>query len=408
MGSAFKAPGGVPNIVPAVQEGTVVVDFSVRVVNGIPNATGGVSFSFGDDGSSFRFATGVFVRQVFPPRPTDDALARSAAARESAQALFTDPFAPLNILTPLVAPVSFVDANSGRTVFIGTDRGEPLAGAALVAGEPARAELNGDAFVTALATSGGAPLRIEGRGGGDTIQGGLQADLLLGQGGNDSMNGSGGSDTLVGDTGSDTLDGGSGRDRLIGGSGDDLYTVGQRGDAVVERADEGDDSVASSVSLTLAKHVEDLFLQGSDNLSGTGNGLANVIEGTIGNNTLKGAAGDDVLGGNAGRDRMFGGDGADTLNGGSGRDVLSGNAGADTFVYLRLADSPASEDGRDRISDFDAAAGDRIDLRALGLEAVDISLADGILSADTSGDGQADFQIELPGVGTLPADALLL
>ena len=57
--------------------------------------------------------------------------------------------------------------------------------------------------------------------------------------------------------------------------------------------------------------------------------------------------------------------GADTIDGGEGNDMLLGRLGADTFVFVaRNAGkvSPATDSGFDRVTDFDRAEGDRIDL----------------------------------------------
>jgi trimeric autotransporter adhesin len=143
------------------------------------------------------------------------------------------------------------------------------------------------------------------------------------------LTGNGGVNTLSGGEGADTLDGGSGNDQLIGGAGDDVFVVGQAGDVVVEAAGEGHDRVLASVSHTLGAEVEDLALTGSSGLSGTGNALANRIEGNTGANALSGGEGDDDL---------IGGGGADTLAGGAGLNRLSGGAGNDTYVVASSAD----------------------------------------------------------------------
>ena len=112
--------------------------------------------------------------------------------------------------------------------------------------------------------------------------------------------------------GNDTLDGGTGNDSLSGGSGDDTYLVDTTGDSVIENANEGSDTVQSSMTYTLGAEVENLTLTGSSALSGTGNALDNVLTGNSANNTLIGYAGHDTLNGGAG---------ADTLRGGTGNDL---------------------------------------------------------------------------------------
>lgn len=102
-------------------------------------------------------------------------------------------------------------------------------------------------------------------------------------------------------------------------------------------------------------------------LNGTGGGDvlagaagADRLDGRGGADTLSGGGGADTLLGGAGRDRMDGGAGDDLLIGGGGPDTLSGGAGADRFVFQNF-----STDRGDRITDFDAAAGDRVDIGGL-------------------------------------------
>src|SRR5262245_60499502 len=91
---------------------------------------------------------------------------------------------------------------------------------------------------------------------------------------------------LFGNTGSNLLNGFTGADQMSGGAGDDVYFVDNTGDAIVENAMEGNDTVFSTVDFALMANVENLILQGSGNLTGTGNGAANVIYGNTGNNIL--------------------------------------------------------------------------------------------------------------------------
>lgn len=170
-------------------------------------------------------------------------------------------------------------------------------------------------------------------------------------------------DALHGGKGNDTLNGLSGNDQLYGGEGDDTYIVSDEGDLVVENANEGTDTVKSEVTYTLGDNVENLELTGSDEISGTGNALDNIIKGNDesnnalsgldGNDTIYGNDGDDTLIGGQGNDRLFGGDdddmllgeaGDDYLVGGEGKDILLGGAGFDTY----------SADDEDTIVDNDA------------------------------------------------------
>ena len=136
--------------------------------------------------------------------------------------------------------------------------------------------------------------------------------------------------TLYGNTGNNLLNGGAGADTMLGGAGNDTYFVDNVGDIVFENPNEGTDAVFSTVNYTLTANVETLVLQGTGNLSGTGNALNNTIHGNDGNNTL---------------------------NGGAGSDVLVGHAGNDTFVFN------VGQANGDTVFDFDgqgAAAGDSL------------------------------------------------
>jgi len=142
--------------------------------------------------------------------------------------------------------------------------------------------------------------------------------------------------TLMGDAGNNLLNGAGGADTMQGGAGDDTYFVDDFFDTVIENANEGTDSVFAFVSYTLTANVEALVLQGSNNINGTGNALANSLFGNAGDNTL---------------------------DGGVGADSLTGNAGNDTFVFH------AGEASGDTIVDFagnGAAAGDSLQFVGYG------------------------------------------
>ena len=73
----------------------------------------------------------------------------------------------------------------------------------------------------------------------------------------------------------------------------------------MENANEGNDTVFSTVHHTLSANVENLILQGSADLQGYGNSGANVIYGNAGNNLLNGGGGADLMVGGAGDDIYF-------------------------------------------------------------------------------------------------------
>ena len=87
----------------------------------------------------------------------------------------------------------------------------------------------------------------------------------------------------------------------------------------------------------------------------TGGSAGDTLAGGTGASTLSGNDGADSLAGGVGADRLTGGAGNDTLDGGGGNDTLTGGAGADLFMF-------GTGNGTDRITDFQASDGDRVQL----------------------------------------------
>jgi len=206
------------------------------------------------------------------------------------------------------------------------------------------------------------------------------ANTISGGAGNDILEGNAGNDSLVGGSGNDRLVGGVGDDSMRGGAGDDTYLIDSSLDRAIESQNEGIDTVIASVDFTLGSNVENLTLTGTG-VSGTGNGLANVITGTEGANTLRGGGGND---------RLIGGGGSDMLTGGSGGDV---------FVF-------ALGFGNDTVTDFDAnptGGQDFLDVSSLGITAGNftdrVTITD--VGADTlvTIDGNPAQSIRLSGIG---------
>lgn len=185
---------------------------------------------------------------------------------------------------------------------------------------------------------------IKGLKGADVIYGGDGNDTIHGDDNGDSLYGQGGSDYLQGGTGNDYLNGGEGADTMLGGDGNDIYFVDHKGDVVKEfgNATAGYDAVRSTIDYTLPDNIEELYLQGTDNLSGTGNGLNNNIYGNSGDNKLFGLGGDDCL---------VGRNGNDYLDGGIGNDILKGGKGDDTYFFAKGYGFDTIEDdgGRDTL-----------------------------------------------------------
>jgi Ca2+-binding RTX toxin-like protein len=201
------------------------------------------------------------------------------------------------------------------------------------------------ANVEQLALTGSAALWGLGNGGDNVISGNDGANRLIGYDGNDQLFGGAGQDVLDGGAGADRLDGGSGADSLWGGTGDDVYVVDDAGDAVVEAAGEGDDTVYASITHALAANVERLVLGGAADIWGIGNAGDNVIIGNDGANRLVGNDGNDQLFGGAGQDVLDGGAGNDRLDGGGGADTMSGGAGDDIYIVDRFGEAVAEAAG---------------------------------------------------------------
>jgi Ca2+-binding RTX toxin-like protein len=174
---------------------------------------------------------------------------------------------------------------------------------------------------------------IDALGGDDTVFGRAGGDTLRGGSGNDMLYGEADNDVLDGGAGSDWLEGGAGVDSMAGGTGDDSYVVDNNADTVSEGANEGTDTVRSSVAFSLGANVEHLVLIGTDAINGTGNTLNNMLIGNGAANTLTGGSGDDSLDG-------F--EGADTLVGGSGDDTYYVDNAADAVIE-------AAGEGNDRV-----------------------------------------------------------
>lgn len=160
---------------------------------------------------------------------------------------------------------------------------------------------------------------------------------------------------LTGNSTNNTLNGGAGTDTLIGGAGNDIYMVDVATDVVIERGNEGTDTVQSAVTWALGDALENLTLTGSIAINGTGNALGNALTGNTGNNVLTSGAGNDTLNGGAGTDTLIGGTGNDlyvvdvatdvvTELTGEGTDTIQSGVNwtlGDTFENLTLTGSAA-------------------------------------------------------------------
>jgi Ca2+-binding RTX toxin-like protein len=279
---------------------------------------------------------------------------------------------------------NLINAGGGADIVKGNQGADTLsgeAGADLINGGDGNDIIDGGADNDVLYGEAGDDT-LRGGEGVDRLEGGLGADTLQGDAGADQLFGGDDNDILMGGADNDVLDGGAGTDSLQGGAGDDTYLVDGT-DTISEALNEGNDIVRSTVSWTLGDNFERLFLLGSANLNGTGNGLANTLVGNSGQNLLDGGAGADILNGDGG---------IDTLIGGTGNDILSGGAGGDVFLFgqasVFLSSNPQGRGiETDAIGDFSTGDGDTIDLSAI--DAIASTGADDAFTLISAFDGQA-------------------
>jgi Ca2+-binding RTX toxin-like protein len=195
-------------------------------------------------------------------------------------------------------------------------------------------DVNGDGYADLIVgapladpngTSSGSSYVVFGRSGLFTT-GDADPNTLTGGASDDALYGLGGDDTLDGMGGHDTLNGGAGADTMTGGAGNDTYQVDDAGDAVVEAAAGGVDTVKTTLaSYVLGDDVERLEFVGTGDFTGIGNGLDNLLTGGSGNDTLDGGAGSDML---------RGAEGMDTMTGGSGNDIYQVDDAGDVIIEL--------------------------------------------------------------------------
>ena len=193
--------------------------------------------------------------------------------------------------------------------------------------------LSADADIEIIQATNAAGAAITGSSIANKIFGTDGADTFDGLGGNDYLAGGLGTDTLTGGDGNDIMDGGAGDDIMVGGLGIDTYYVDSFGDSVTENADEGVDTIRTTLDgFALGDNLENLILIGAGNQDGSGNALNNTLTGNDSSNSLDGGDGADRLVGNDGSDDLHGGAGLDTLLGGAGDDLLYGGAGNDKLT----------------------------------------------------------------------------
>jgi Ca2+-binding RTX toxin-like protein len=289
---------------------------------------------------------------------------------------------------------------------------------------------------------------LHGGDGDDTVSGGAGDDRMFGDADNDQLFGNNGADTIIGGAGDDTVTGGAGADVLSGGgsASDTLSyqtspsgiqmkltfgtsTTGKGGDAARDIVDGFRHVIGSEFGDTITDTVRQDLGSGNNANAFWGNRGNDKLYLGGGNDTGYGDEGNDLVMGHFGDDMLFGGSNKDRLVGGFGQDSLSGGTGADQFLFKSAGESTA--DLPDVITDFIAAEGDKIDLRAIdassllrgnqtfnlidndfGRNAGELRLVtsgdDLVVQGDVNGDAVADFAILLRNITTLTASDFLL
>ena len=173
--------------------------------------------------------------------------------------------------------------------------------------------------------------------------------------GDDDIDGGEGADTLGGGAGGDTLHGGVDDDVLTGGSGED-YLRGDDGSDLISGGADFDDISGNAGNDTASGGLgNDWVIGGKDNDSLSGDEGSDLVYGNLGSDTCDGGSGDDNVRGGQGNDLVLGGAGNDFVSGDKGDDTMTGGTGADIFHTFGDA-------GIDRVTDFNLAEGDRVQL----------------------------------------------
>ncbi|TAN53146.1 MAG: matrixin family metalloprotease [Methylococcaceae bacterium] len=207
--------------------------------------------------------------------------------------------------------------------------------------------------------------------------------------------------SLNGNAGDNTLDGGLGTDTLQGGAGNDGYLVDNPDDGVLENAAEGNDTVQSSVSYTLAANLENLSLLGTA-LNGGGNALDNNLLGNAAGNLLDGGQGNDTLQGGAGNDVYRVDSGGDSVmeDAAAGTDTVQSTVsftlGAEQENLVLTGSAPNSGTGNGQANLLLGNAADNVLDGGGGADTLQGGLGNDTYTLDDAGDNM----LESSGAGT--------
>ena len=158
------------------------------------------------------------------------------------------------------------------------------------------------------------------------------------------------------------------------------------------RGDVTDTGTGNADELEGSEDNDSIFSLGGDDIIKAAGG-DDTVDGGAGADKLTGGPGDDEIRGGTDDDELDGSDGSDRLEGGLGKDKLTGGLGRNTF-----AGTPGELDS-DKVTDF--KVGDAVEFSGVSFDRSDLSIRSGsaILDADTDSDGKADSTVTLEGDG---------
>jgi Ca2+-binding RTX toxin-like protein len=191
--------------------------------------------------------------------------------------------------------------------------------------------------------------------------GGGSADSIAGMAGNDMLNGGTGDDKIWGGSGNDQLDGGSGADMLTAGFGSDRLDGGAGNDILLSRSDAGEMVAAQDGTTKIFAAESAAFKSANDVLAGGRGGDTFRFEGVVN-------AKDEIVAKHVNAD---------------GTIDWAGVTGENNAVHDHWVDGF----GKDTITDFNRAQGDKIQIAAHTAEVKSID------HIDTNQDGRADTSI---------------
>jgi Ca2+-binding RTX toxin-like protein len=199
-------------------------------------------------------------------------------------------------------------------------------------------------------------------GGGDTITGGSEDDVLFGGAGGDTIDGDGNDDYIEGDQGSDTLHGDAGQDDILGGG--ELRSagsiVGTASDVNAAGEPDAGDTITGDVSGDDANGSPDVILGDNGSILRIGASAQDSISNTP-DDVVKGHTGttqrrirvydvaDDASSANSGPDDIVGQGGDDAVFGQGDNDRIKGNVGDDYLEGGQAADFVEGDTGDDDI-----------------------------------------------------------